>query len=74
MTAEELTADDELAATFHEFDGDGDGHITADEFRQAMGARGEEVTSDDLASIFDHADADADGKINLEEFTKAWNA
>ncbi|GAB4085267.1 hypothetical protein GCM10028784_18970 [Myceligenerans cantabricum] len=68
-----MTADDDLTATFHEFDADDDGHITVDEFRQAMGGRGEEVSNDDLTSIFVHADADGDGKIDLEEFTKAWN-
>lgn len=69
-----MTADDALTATFHEFDGDDDGRITVDEFRQAMGKRGDEVSNDDLTSIFVHADTDGDGKIDLAEFTTAWNA
>ncbi|MBE1875765.1 EF-hand domain-containing protein [Myceligenerans sp. TRM 65318] len=68
-----MTAEDELTATFNEFDNDDDGHITVEEFRQAMSRRGDEVTNDDLTSIFVHADGDGDGKINLEEFTAAWN-
>lgn len=67
-------ADDELTRTFREFDDDGDGYITAVEFKLAMTARGEQVTGDDLDSIFAHADGDGDGKINLAEFTTAWNA
>ena len=65
---------EEMKATFEEFDLDGDGHITGDEFREAMFGRGEEVTDEDLSSIFERADGDGDGKINLEEFSWAWNA
>lgn len=69
-----MTADDELTATFTEFDGDGDGRITADEFRQAMATRGEETSDKDLEQIFGKADQDNDGRIDLTEFTKAWDA
>ena len=69
-----MTAHDELAATFTEFDGDGDGRITADEFRQAMATRGEETSDKDLEQIFGKADHDKDGRIDLAEFTKAWDA
>jgi Ca2+-binding EF-hand superfamily protein len=67
-------ADDEVTRTFEEFDGDGDGYITAAEFRLAMNGRREEVSSDDLDSIFQHTDDDEDGRINLAEFAEAWNA
>ena len=69
-----MTAHDELTATFTEFDGDGDGRITADEFRQAMATRGEETSDKDLEQIFGKADTDKDGRIDLAEFTKAWDA
>lgn len=69
-----MTANEELSQTFAEFDGDSDGHITADEFRQAMATRGEETSDQDLEQIFGKADHDEDGKINLSEFTEAWNA
>ena len=65
--------DDEAAKTFKEFDYDGDGYVTAVEFKLAMTARHEQVTGDEIDSIFEHADNDNDGKINQAEFTKAWN-
>ena len=67
-----MTTNDELTRTFVEFDGDG--RITADEFRRAMATRGEETTDKDLDEIFGKADHDQDGRIDLAEFTKAWDA
>jgi Ca2+-binding EF-hand superfamily protein len=64
----------ELSQTFKEFDQDGDGHITAVEFKLAMTARREQISGDEIDSIFEHADSDHDGKINLVEFITAWNA
>ena len=69
-----MAADDELTRTFVEFDSDGDGRITADEFRRAMATRGEETTDKDLDEIFGKADPDRDGRIDLAEFTIAWDA
>ena len=69
-----MTHNDELTRTFVEFDSDGDGRITADEFRQAMATRGEETTDKDLDEIFGKADHDRDGRIDLAEFTIAWDA
>jgi Ca2+-binding EF-hand superfamily protein len=68
-----MSSDDEITRTFREFDYDGDGHITAVEFKLAMTARREPVSGDDIDSIFMHADKDKDGRIDLAEFTKAWN-
>jgi Ca2+-binding EF-hand superfamily protein len=68
------TPDDEAARTFKEFDYDGDGYVTAVEFKLAMTARREPVSGDEIDSIFAHADGDQDGKINQAEFTEAWNA
>lgn len=69
-------ADDaaELQATFVEFDSDGDGLITAAEFRRALEGRGETVTDAELDEIFGKADHDGDGAIGLAEFTQAWYA
>jgi Ca2+-binding EF-hand superfamily protein len=67
-------ADDEVARTFKEIDYDGDGYITAMEFKLAMTARHETVSGDEINSIFAHADDDGDGRINLAEFTEAWNS
>lgn len=69
-----MTAHDELSRTFAEFDGDGDGRITAEEFRRAMATRGEETSDKDLEQIFGKADHDRDGRIDLAEFTEAWDA
>jgi Ca2+-binding EF-hand superfamily protein len=69
-----VPSNDDAAQTFKEFDYDGDGHITAVEFKLAMTARREAVTGDEIDSIFLHADQDKDGRINLVEFTEAWNA
>jgi Ca2+-binding EF-hand superfamily protein len=69
-----MAGEDEITRTFAEFDYDGDGYITAVEFKLAMTARREQVTGDEIDSIFEHADDDQDGKINLAEFTEAWNA
>jgi Ca2+-binding EF-hand superfamily protein len=69
-----MTTPDDAATTFKEFDYDGDGYITAVEFKLAMTARREQVTGDEIDSIWAHADKDHDGKINQAEFTEAWNA
>jgi Ca2+-binding EF-hand superfamily protein len=69
-----VTTPDDAAATFKEFDYDGDGYVTAVEFKLAMTARRQQVTGDEIDSIWAHADKDKDGKINQAEFTEAWNA
>ena len=69
-----MSADNEAVQTFQEFDYDGDGYVTAVEFKLAMTARHESVSGDDIDSIFLHADKDGDGRIDLAEFTEAWNA
>ncbi|WP_165958758.1 EF-hand domain-containing protein [Actinomadura sp. KC345] len=69
-------ADLDPTATFKEFDADGDGYITREEFTAAMKARGEEVTPAELDSIFrvaDGRDGDADGRISQAEFLVAWD-
>ncbi|MEU6780369.1 EF-hand domain-containing protein [Nonomuraea angiospora] len=67
---------DNPTATFQEFDRDGDGYITREEFVLAMNTRGEQVTTAELDSIFkvsDEHDGDVDGRISLAEFLVAWN-
>lgn len=66
--------DEEATKTFTELDYDGDGYVTAMEFKLAMTARSEPVTGDEIDSIFEHADKDGDGRINQAEFVTAWNA
>lgn len=67
-------SDAEALQTFKEFDDDGDGYVTAVEFKLAMTARREQVTGDEIDSIFAHADQDRDGRISQAEFVRAWNA
>jgi calcium-binding protein CML len=62
----------ELIETFRELDRNGDGHITGEEFRSAMAARGETITEAEIASIFADADTDSDGRISFTEFSTAW--
>jgi Ca2+-binding EF-hand superfamily protein len=69
-----MSLNEELSQTFKEFDQDGDGYITAVEFKLAMSARREEISGEEIDSIFEHADSDGDGKINLIEFIVAWDA
>jgi Ca2+-binding EF-hand superfamily protein len=64
--------DADLASTFAELDGNGDGQITGAEFQTAMTARGESITEEEIASIFADADTDHDGRISFTEFTAAW--
>lgn len=68
-----MSANGDLAQTFQQLDGDGDGRITAKEFLVFMTARGETITREELESIFKDADRDGDGMIDLAEFTAAWN-
>jgi Ca2+-binding EF-hand superfamily protein len=68
-----MSTDDELLQTFKEFDQDGDGYITAVEFKLAMTARGEGVTGDEIDSILDNTDGDQDRLISFAEFVQAWN-
>ena len=51
---------------FKAFDNDGDGFISAAEFRQVMTNLGEELAD----KMIREADVDGDGQINYEEFAK----
>lgn len=68
-----MAGNEELVQTFNELDVNGDGQITTQEFRNAMSARGEEVSDAEIESIFADADSGQDGKISLTGSTAAWN-
>lgn len=53
---------------FKFFDRDGNGYITAYEFKQVMENLGEQLNSDEIDMMIHEADRDGDGQINYEEF------
>ncbi|KWT61724.1 hypothetical protein ADL21_12310 [Streptomyces albus subsp. albus] len=63
-------ADIEAAkAAFSRFDADGDGLITADEYKRAMAEMGDPYVTGPVAeAVIAAKDTNADGKLSLEEF------
>ncbi|MFD7668486.1 EF-hand domain-containing protein [Streptomyces sp. NPDC059788] len=66
-------ADIEAAkAAFNRFDADGDGLVTADEYRRAMAEMGDPYVTGPVAeAVIAAKDANADGKLSFEEFWKS---
>jgi Ca2+-binding EF-hand superfamily protein len=58
----------EYKATFELVDVDGDGFITAAEFKSLMRALGQEITDARAVEVVVSGDRNRDGKISLEEF------
>ncbi len=58
---------DRYAATFAMLDKDGDGRVTAAEFKEIMGALGTTFTDETAAEAIEMMDADGDGLVTLEE-------
>lgn len=57
------------AATFTMLDKDGDGRITAAEFKEIMGVLGVTFTDETAAEAIAMMDVDGDGLVTLEELT-----
>jgi Ca2+-binding EF-hand superfamily protein len=55
------------AATFAMLDADGDGRVSADEFKQLMGNLGVEFDDETAAKAIALMDQDGDGLVSLEE-------
>jgi Ca2+-binding EF-hand superfamily protein len=65
-------ADDDMdteryAATFAMLDKDGDGRVSAAEFKELMAAIGVTFTDETAAKAIEMMDADGDGLVSLEE-------
>ncbi|HEY8526568.1 MAG TPA: EF-hand domain-containing protein [Acidimicrobiales bacterium] len=55
------------ATTFAMLDKDGDGRVSAEEFRELMATLGVEFTEENAAKAIEMMDSDGDGLVSLEE-------
>ncbi|KAJ1927535.1 hypothetical protein IWQ60_002839 [Tieghemiomyces parasiticus] len=62
--------DEDILAAFEAFDVDGDGHINADELREAMATMGDRLTDAELAAVFRNAPIDRNNNFNYKEFVR----
>ncbi|MFC5954522.1 EF-hand domain-containing protein [Streptomyces sp. NPDC005774] len=59
---------------FERYDLDGDGLVTADEYRKVVAElEGSEITESEARGLIDSLDADGDGQMSFEEFWAAMN-
>lgn len=58
---------DRFAASFAMLDKDGDGRVSASEFKEIMGALGVTFTDETAAEAIEMMDTDGDGLVSLEE-------
>jgi len=58
--------EEQMMEAFRLFDKDGNGHITADELRQAMQNLGEQMTEAEVEELIKEADENGDGMVNYE--------
>jgi Ca2+-binding EF-hand superfamily protein len=56
-----------FAAAFAMMDKDGDGRVTAAEFKELMGSIGVKFTDENAAKAIEMMDKDGDGLVSLEE-------
>lgn len=57
-------------ATFAMLDKDGDGRVSADEFKEVMAALGTTFTDEKAAEAIEMIDTDGDGLVTLEELAR----
>ncbi|GAA2066460.1 EF-hand domain-containing protein [Streptomyces albiaxialis] len=59
---------------FERYDIDGDGQVTAEEYRKVVAElEGTEITESQAQGLIDSLDADGDRKMSFEEFWAAMN-
>lgn len=59
-----VKVEEDIKEAFRFFDRDGNGYITAYEFRQVMANIGERLNGPEIEFMIREADADGDGQIN----------
>ncbi|MEV7417946.1 EF-hand domain-containing protein [Streptomyces sp. NPDC089919] len=65
---------DSAKATFGRFDVDGDGFVTAEEFKHAMAEMGDPFVTGPVAdAVIAARDTDHDGRMSFDEFWAALN-
>ncbi|WP_406190393.1 MULTISPECIES: EF-hand domain-containing protein [unclassified Streptomyces] len=61
---------DDKRAAFDKIDTDGDGFITADEFKAALQTSSGKVSDENATAIVNMADENGDKKIDFDEYSK----
>jgi len=61
---------EELISVFKTFDIDGDGSISAEEFRKGMMTLGHHLSAKEVKGLMNEVDADGNGEIDYEEFVE----
>jgi calmodulin len=66
--------EDEVLKAFQVFDKDGNGHLSADEFKHILTNLGDRFTDAEVNEIFKEADLNHDGKLEYREFINFWRS
>ena len=69
-TWDESDITEQIVETFHVFDEDGSGSISAAELKHVMTNLGEKLTEKEIDNLFADGDVDGDGQIDFDEFVK----
>src|SRR5690606_4106590 len=64
---ETMVDTERYATTFAMLDKDGDGRVSAEDFREPMATLGVEFTEENAAKAIEMMDSDGDGLVSLEE-------
>jgi calmodulin len=56
----------DLLEAFRVFDKDGNGYVTAEEFKATMTEMGDKMSMQDVENFIKEADADGDGNLNYQ--------
>jgi Ca2+-binding EF-hand superfamily protein len=65
---------DAARTVFERYDLDGDGQVTAEEYRQVVAElEGSEITAEQARDLIDALDTDGDRQMSFEEFWAAMN-